>query len=186
MYANFLAQIQGYGVQERGDKIYGGAGIFQEGFSHEFFFRGNFQYSKSDAGDSLDERGVKLTASTADGLSQSDPSTLLMPSLHLNALYVKEASKTAIKVSKVLNYSAYFFTFPLSLRREVLYASFTHYELEPFHFLHLRANETAAGVTFDTTILNKLNIPMKIEYIYNDNKKIANRQGVRFQLGYAF
>jgi len=186
MYQNFLLQLKGYGVDERGDGIYGGEILFQQGLPYEFFISTNYKYSKSDANSGVDDRGVKLAKNLVGQFRESDPSAILMYSLKDVSFYTKEISKAGVKLTKVFNYDAYFFTFPISLRRESVYMAYNHYDLDTFYTSNINSNEVILGMKIDTTILNKVPIPMIFEYSYNDEISIANRDTFSVRLGYAF
>ena len=186
MYENFRFQVQGYGADDRGDNIYGGKAIYKQGLPSEFFFLLNSQYSKSDATTSRDERGVKLAKNVIEQFKESDPSSVLMYSLNYDSYYAKEIINFGAKLTKVFNYEAYFFTFPISLRRESLYLGYNHYDLEQFNSQRIKLNQSTVGTEFETTILNSFVLPIILEYNYNDEKSIANEHTFSFRLGYTF
>jgi hypothetical protein len=186
MYQNFAAELQGYGVDERGDSIYGAKGLLQQGLPHEFFVEGALQYSKSDSETNHNDRGVKVAKDTLEMFTDSDPSSVLMYSLKDEDYYAKEVSKIGAKVTKVFNYNTYFFTFPLSLRRESLYGAYNHYEIKEYGGTTIKPNEAKVGMEFDTLLLNVIPLPMVFEYIYNDNDVIANKNTFSFRVGFAF
>ena len=87
-----------------------------------------------------------------------------------------------------MNLSSYFFTFPVSLHRELLYAAYNRYALEAFSQPdeYINVNEAVAGLTLDTLWMNKMPIPVVMEYIYNDNEDIAQKHSFRVRFGIAF
>ena len=109
-----------------------------------------------------------------------------MPSLRETA-YSVSAAKAGGDLKKVLNLSAYYFTFPVSLRREAVYAAYHRYDFEPFGTAARQtADEANAGVIFDTYWFNRLAIPITVDYYYSDNTRLAERHLVRFGFGLVF
>ena len=145
------------------------------------------QYSQTDADDTVDSRGIKITNSIIEQYSDSDPTAILMPSL-IDTGYVKSATKVGASLQSVFNLSAYFFTFPLSLRRESVFASYNYYALETFVSSDdiIDVNEAQLGMTFDTLWFNALPVPVSLVYIYNDNSDIADENSFKFSLGLIF
>jgi len=186
MYENFKFQLQGYGGNDRGDGMCGAKAVYKQGLKSEFYFLLNAQYSKSDADTPKDERGIKLAKNLIEQFEDSDPSSVLMYSLKNDSYYAKEITKYGAKAAKVFNYNFYFFTFPLSLRRESVYLAYNHYDLEEFDNTKTRLNQATMGITFDTTILNSFAVPFTFEYNYNDKDTIANRHTFSFGAGYSF
>ena len=143
------------------------------------------KYSYSDASTPFDERGIKVGKSTLAAYTQSDPSSIVMPSIKFTA-YTKSALKTSIEVKKVMNFSAYFFTFPVSLRRESLLCGYNFYNLEDFTKANYHDNELKAGIVLDTLWMNILPLPITLEYRYNDNALLAKQHNVRVFAGVSF
>ena len=123
--------------------------------------------------------------SNASVAADRDPSTVSMPSLD-SAVYVKEASFVELNAAKVINLSAYFFTFPLSLQRESIYAKYRYYDITQYGGLKHNVNEATVGLTFNTVVLNSFSFPVSLEYIYNDADFIQYEGKFRFLLGASF
>lgn len=138
--------------------------------------------SDRDQGSAAERRGIKLVSKTS--LVELDPSVMTMPSLD-GTRYVKKVVKGSAGMKKVLNFSKYFFTFPLSLRREGLYLSYDHYAIDDFKGSH-RVNEITAGASLDALWLNSFLLPINIEYINNDNPDFGARDNVRVYLSMDF
>ena len=185
LFPNVLLSATPYAAADRGDAVLGGEAAFAYGFAHEIYAGLDVQYSRSDAAP-LDERGVKITRSSNTVLVDGDPTTVTIPSLRGTA-YVKSAAKGGAGLKKVVNLSAYYFTFPVSLRREALYAAYHRYDLEPFGTLGRQyADEANAGLLLDTYWFNRLAVPLTLDYYYNDNTLLAERHLVRFSFGLDF
>jgi len=183
MYANCLNYLELYGVQERGDIIAGGKYMFKHDLPAEIYVGLEAKYSKTDNNSWLGDRGVKLTNLMID--EDMDPSTISMPSLD-SSFYAKSVAYGELNIAKVINLSAYFFTFPLSLQRESIYAKYRFYDIKDFDLKTYDVNEITAGFTLSTVFLNSLSLPISFEYIHNDSDLIENRDKIRFLLGASF
>ena len=186
-YRNFLLQAAPYTSSDRGDTTNGGVLGIEYGFPSEWYIGMHAQYSDSDASSPVEERGVKLTSNPYSRFKDSDPSTVTMLGLKRTA-YFKSITRGNIRLSKVFNLAKYFFTFPLSLRREALFVDYNRYELEPFAAgaKDLTANETVLGIDLDLVAVSKLPIPVSLQYVYNDNELIADRETVRVLVAFTF
>ncbi len=181
-YANQHYGIQLYGVQEREDKIVGTNLIAKHDLPREFYIGAEGKYSISDADTNINKRGVKLSSISSYDF---DPSVINMASLSSSS-YVQSAGYIGINLAKVLNFSAYFFTFPISLRRETLYTRYRYYDLADFKDVHERVNEVKSGMTFATVFINNVTIPINVEYIYNDASFVKDRTKFQFNFSSSF
>ena len=182
-YANALNAITLYGVQDRGDMLVGGEYEFKHDLAKEFYFGSAIKYSQSNAQSNLQKRGVKLSALSLT--SDRDPSTIAIASL-ASSYYLKSAGYIEANIAKVMHFSAYFFTFPLSLRREALYAKYRYYDLEDFTNTHAFSNEITAGITLSSVILNSFVVPISFEYVHSDSTLVSDENSVRVLLGLSF
>ncbi|WP_345972931.1 hypothetical protein [Sulfurimonas diazotrophicus] len=187
MYRNAFYALSPYVAFDRGDTAWGGESALERDLSHECYLALGGQYSQSDADNGVDARGVKLATGIADKLKENDPSTVVMPTLR-DTTYAKSALKADAELRKVFNLSAYFFTFPVSLRREALRAGYAYYDLESFNpsAPHLYTAEASAGLTLDTFWFNKLPLPITVDYYYSDSPLASDRHSVRFGVGIAY
>lgn len=186
MDRNFVLQATGYSVEDRGDNAYGGKGIYKQGLPAEFFVSVQGQYSSSDSNTGASERGIKIAASQLAMLIDSDLSTIVMPGIKNNPSYAKEVSKIGGEIKKVFNFHAYYFTFPVSLRRQAFFIAYNRYQITGFNSNTSKVNEMSIGVDLDTFWLNRLPIPVRMEYVYTDDDVIANTDIFRVQLGFQF
>ena len=182
MYNNLHNRLELYGVKDRNTTLYGGRYDFQHDLPWEFYVGAGAQYTMSDVEQGGEERGVRVR-SYREGTLFADPSTVVMPSLR-ETRYYKSAAMGELSLKKVINLKKYFFTFPLSLRRESLYTIYRYYELEAFSGLKESYNEVTAGLTLDILGFNKFAIPISFEYIYNDN--LPENERFRVLLGVSF
>ncbi len=188
MYPNYLNMLILYGVKERTDGLYGAQYSLKHDFAYEIYAGLDAKYSATNSeisslDASLEQRGVKFTNNSY--FLDKDPSTIHMPSLQ-GSYYLKKAGYGEINVAKVLNYSSYWFTFPLSLQRESLYAKYRQYRIENFESIKFRANESTLGVSFSSVFLNSFTLPLNIEYIYNDADFLQDKHHVFINLGMTF
>ena len=181
---NFLVYGQAYATSEREDKTVGGTIKLGHELPLESYINLSGQYSKSDTKVFNQKRGVKVTASPGAILLDNDPSTIVMPSIK-NTFYVEEVSKANASLSTVLNGALYYFTFPVSLRREIFNVGYSYYELSALGRTE-QSNEISASLVLDTFWMNKLPIPITTSYYYNDNLFLADEQTVRVSVGFAF
>ncbi len=188
MYPHSLYAIKPYASIDREDSAYGAEATLSHNIAGEWYFSLNGQYSNSNAEniDINDTRGVKITKSLSERYGDSDPTTIYMPSL-IDTGYLQSASKGSASLQSVFNISSYFFTFPISLRRESLYVTYNYYGLEYFGVDEIEdVNEVQVGLVLDTLWMNTMAIPISLEYIYNDNDTIAEENSFLFGIGFEF
>ena len=191
MYSNYTNGGVIYGVKERDDSIYGGLYSFAHDLGYEFYFEVSGKYSQtdstiSDATAKLDTRGVKVSDSAF--IEDNDISTIYMPTIDDSA-YFKRVAYADIGFSKVLNFSSYWFTFPISLQRESIYTKYRYYDLKKFDetLESVKVNEIMAGLRFDLVFLNSAVMPISFEYYHNDNDQIAkDEHQFKFLIGSSF
>ncbi|WP_457748976.1 hypothetical protein [Sulfurimonas sp.] len=183
LYPNYELSVAVYASNDRGDMIYGAKSHLKHDLFDELYLGASLKYSKTDAPNAVNDRGVKI----ATYLIETDPSRIVMPSLRYSSVYVKEALKTGLELKKVFNYDAYFFTFPVSLRREALYLLYNNYKLKGFGSNKIvNADEVTLGLLFDTLFFNKLLLPISVEYLHNSNKNVAYKERLKVNLGITF
>jgi len=189
LYPNYLNSLGLYGVKERDDFIYGASYNFSHDLPHEFYFGIGAKYSKTDSRISsleagVDTRGVKVSN---DSTSIYDKSHIQMPNLG-SSIYLRSASYAEIELSKVINFSKYFFTFPLSIQRESIYTKYRYYQLESFSDNLYNFNEYSLGLNLSLVGLNSLAFPIMFEYTYNDDKYniVDSKNKFRLLLGVEF
>jgi len=192
MYYNCLNSLSLYGAKERDDDIYGGVYTFKHDLPTQFYFGVSAKYSRTDS--DITEavakgktRGVKVTNISYQ--LDMDPTTIYMPSASAS-YYFKSAAYGDVTLAKVLNFSTYWFTFPFSLQRESVFAKYRYYDIERFNtsFKKININEVTLGTTVATVLMNKLPLPITLEYIYNDDDSgmVENESTLRLTLGMTF
>jgi hypothetical protein len=184
LYENKAFYADTFKIRDRGDNGYGGTLFGQKDFPQEWYLSvgGKASYSDRDQKDTESRRGIKIDSKLHP--FDKDPGIILMGSLR-ETQYVKSAAKGSLTVKKVLNLSRYFFTFPLSLRREGLYATYSYYSIDDFQMTRT-VNEGTLGVRFDTVLLNNYALPLNLEYIHNDNQHFADKDKIRLFVDMAF
>jgi hypothetical protein len=170
MFSSFRNYLNIYATYDRDDIVYGANYNFLYDVGMENYFELYLQYSNSDTElttvqSLFENRGVKVSALLLDNF---DPTTIVMPGIRSSA-YVESIAKSTLSYKKVLNFSQYFFTFPLSVRREAIVVDYNYYYLDRFFTSEkLNINEVSSRVVFDTLLMNKALIGVSFEYIYND------------------
>ncbi len=197
MYSNYLNAVSLFGVYDRGDRSYGFEYILSHDLPYKFYagialkgVRSDYERDGSAVDDADYTRGVKF--SNFQTSLFSDPSTMVMPSLEYTR-FVKQAGSGELSLKKQFDWRLLFFTFPFSLTREALYAKHRYYDIQDFGQAdfsrelrsgHSVYNETTAGATLEILLMNRLSVPVSMEYIYNDNTEEAHN--FRFSIGAAF
>ena len=89
-----------------------------------------------------------------------------------------------LSLAKVLDGSLYFFSFPFSLQRESLYAKQRIYDIDFSNTIQRTYYESTVGTELDLLFFNKLEIPLSLEWIHNNDVVERNKYriffGVRF------
>lgn len=182
MYSDYINMLNLYCVEDRGDMIVGGEHQFQYGLPKEFYVGTAAQYSLTNRDTQEGLRGVKLT-NLAETLN--DPSSIIMPTFESSA-FVKRVWYAEVNVKKVMNISAYFFTFPTSLRRESIYANYRHYNVKSFSNNIYKANQMRLGMTLSSVFLNSFVFPISVEYLKTDASFVKDKEKIRIVLGATF
>lgn len=179
-YVNALAA---FAAVDRGDKSGGFNYVLSHGLPWKMFAGMGLQYVRTDyyrgspnASSAKDvTRGVKF--SNFQNALFVDPATVVMPSLEFTR-YVKQAGIAQAKFTKQFDGRILFFTFPVSLTREVVYGKYRYYDIQDFGQKdysksvrdgHTVYNESTAGVSLEFLFMNSMTIPLSFEYIHNDN-----------------
>ena len=163
---------------ERGDKRAGGAYYAAKGFGDELYGGFDFKGAWSDTKEGEKKRGIKIAQYQSRFFDALD---VEMPSIQSDS-YVKNIFKTGLSLQKVFNLDRYFFSFPISLRREALYGHYHYYNMELFSGKRRDFHEVTLGVKADLLYFNSLALPLSVEYIYNDDLHDANHLRVLFDL----
>lgn len=183
---NREAAFSAYGVKERSDMISGGKLHFTWGLPYQLYLEAGGQYSGSDATSfgGIDDRGVELTRSSSN--LNNDPSRFVIPSLTQD-FYVQSASMAGASITKVFDLSSYFFTFPLSLRREALMLGYRHYDIDDEAGAgRVKIGQAVLGLDIDVLVLNMTPLTFALEAVYNDDTQLTDRKAFQGRLEIAF
>jgi hypothetical protein len=193
MENNDVNALELFGAYDRSDLAYG----FEYALSHDlpkrFYIsaalkgvRSDFERDATVPVEVDYTRGVKFS-NFANTLFR-DPTTMVMPSLEYTR-FVKQAAYGEIALKKQFNGTLLFFTFPLSLTRELIYAKHRYYDIQDFgqadfsrdvHNGHTVYNESTLGGSFELLLLNRLSLPLSIEYIHNTNTQEEHNYRILF------
>ena len=197
MFSNYLNAVSLFGAYDRGDRSYGFEYTLSHDFPYKFYVgmalkgvRSDYERDGSTVDDADYTRGVRF--SNYQTSLFIDPSAVVMPSLEYTR-FVKQAGVGELSLKKQFDGRLLFFTFPISLTREALYAKQRYYDIQDFgqadFSRDLRAdhtvyNESTLGATLELLLMNRLSVPLSMEYIYNDNTKEPHN--FRFSFGALF
>lgn len=181
-YPNSQNTFSIFGVHDRSDLMYGAKYDFLHDLGYAFYAGVGVQYSGSNV-DTLNPKSKHGILIDHNNFSTSvDPSRVVMPSSKYD-LYAKDAFKTQLSLAKVFDGSDYFFSFPLSLRREAFYGK--------YRYFHLKGNnswvdfhEYTVGLTLELLALHKQAFPISFEYLKNDDLKESNNFRIVFDLSF--
>ena len=187
-FANYLNALKIYATQDREDTLYGVQYNFIHDLPAEFYISLDAKYSSSaNSMNTLkaqnESRGVKL--STSAFASDLDTSVIDMRSIGF-VYYVKDAGYIDIGVKKVLNFSSYWFTFPISLQRETLSIDYKYFDIRTFSNNPYQVTELRASLNLDLVFFNNAVIPFSLEYIYNDSLFAYQKEQLFYGLSLAF
>ncbi len=163
---------------DRGDKSAGATYHYSNAFAHQFYAGFNLKGAVSDVGESGRKRGLRVQQYQT---RFSNALNFEMPSIS-HDIYVKNIVNAGIFAQKVFDIDRYFFTFPVSLRREALYAKYNYYNMEFLNAQREDFHEITVGVRADMLYFNSLALPISVEYIYNDKLNNPNEFRVLFDL----
>jgi len=183
MFPNYLQELELYFSRFDEGTVYGGRYRFEHDLPYEFYV--GFEAKKSFASADVQEYTNGIKVGNVSGNVQFDPSRIHIPSFS-DTYYFQEAGYVEAKITKVLNGSFYFFTFPLSLQREALYAKYRYYDLQYYDTKGYDFAEGTLGATFATVWFNKGVIPLSVEYVVNDADFLEEKYKIRFILELAF
>jgi len=171
----FLHSLNLFGTLDREDYSVGGDYILSHSLPWKFYVGMNLKGVRTTFDGIVNEdkdytRGIKFTPFQSEVLS--DPSVIVMKNLRYSRS-VKQAAVGGVHLTKQFDGRLLFFTFPLSITREKIYASYNHFDIQDFgqprddFNKHSKFNEYTVGANFELLILNNLPLPIAFEYVYN-------------------
>ena len=188
-YANSLYYLNTYATYDREDAIYGANIKYMHDLPWEFYISLNAKYSQTSSDISniqaaINNRGVKMSPISFS--SDLDQSIIDMTSIK-GIIFVKNAGYVDVGLAKVINLSSYWFTFPLSLQRESIYANYRRYKITDFSDNLNDIVEVKAGLSMDMVLFNNLVFPLSIEYVNNNSQEFAKDEyGIYVSVGLSF
>ena len=179
-YPNALKQLTLFTSADRGDFACGTSFHAGHDLGKGFYMMAGLKYARSDtsrAGEA--QRGIWIDESTIAGFE--DPSRFVLPSLPYD-LYSKEAFSGEVTVARMFSFGRYYFSLPLALRQESLYARYRYLHLENRHAIQIR--EVSLGIRAELLVLHKIPLPVTIEWMHNDD--IEKSRNFRFMIDLRF
>ncbi len=180
-YANELNALSLFTTRDRESTIVGGTYAFKHDLFWQSYVGAKGTYMRSDEVNGLDEKGIEVSDSFST--LQSDQATLNMPSIS-RTYYAKEAKMAELSLEKVFDGSLYFYSFPLSLQRESLYVKQRFYDIDFTESINRQYNESTVGLELDLLFLHNNTIPLRIEWIYNED--VRDKEQIRVMFGLVF
>ena len=180
MYPNDAHSVDMFISDDRGTDIFGLEYTWWHDFGDENYISLNANYLKSSDYHQKQERGITITKRKND--YAYNLASLEMYGLK-DDIFVDEALKAEIGLYKVFNVSKYFFSFPLSLQRESLYAKARYYTLGQ-DGKNEDYVEFVVGTQIDALLDHELSLPLNIEWIHNENA--YEKDSVKFTFGFSF
>ncbi len=168
LYPDSLREAALFGVDDRGDHAWGASGAWTRRIASQLYLGAGLHYARSDAGrPGYRERGILIDDTARSRLN--DPSRFTMPSLQSDR-YVRSAFEASTQLSKVFEGGVYFYSLPLSLRRETLYGAVHYYDLGMPQG-HQALHEYRVGMTLELLAIHKIPVPVTLELLQNDDLK---------------
>ena len=180
-YANGLNELSLFVSSDRDSTLMGASYAWMHDMPSQSYVGLKGAYLKSDKVSLFDEKGIELS-DTFSSL-QSDRATLNIPTFSTTT-YAKEVKMAELSLAKVFDGSLYFYSLPLSLQRESLYFKQRLYDIDFSETLHREYKESVAGVELDLLVLHKLQIPLRLEWLYNPD--VQEKEQVRMLFGVRF
>jgi len=163
-----------YGKDDRDESIYGGKAAMGHNLGWESYL-------------SLD---AQITTSTFVGSKLTGDRTLYEDSTDFfligqdRTYYAQTISQVGIGLEKVIYVNGYFLYFPISLRRESLFARYDRVRLEGRSGQKLFIDQSIIGMNFDWLLLHKLPLVSSLMYVTNSDS--SEDYQVIFDIGYKF
>jgi len=180
MYLNSANDFQlSLGV-DRDDKAIGGRYHYDSSLGNQFYASFDARGAYSDIAGAARKQGIKVEQYQN---RFSDALNFEMASLNSD-IYVKELLSAGVSLKKVFDFDKYFFSFPLSLRREALYTKYNYFNMRFLNDAQVDFHEVTMGVKADLLYFNSLALPLSVEYIINEDLKDANNFRVLFNLSF--
>lgn len=176
-YAQEVYSASIYATKERENSFYGTKLSAQKDIYDESYLSLLGQYSYA-VYNTYQSYGIKVNSNLLS--LDNDPSKVTMPS-YSEVLYLKDVLKAGAEFKQVFNFSHYYFTFPVSLRREVLSMGYNKYIFNTASSA-VNVNEYFSGLTTELLFFNKVSIDLNFTYYNNDIYKQTDQFRLTFGL----
>ncbi|WP_396588309.1 hypothetical protein [Bermanella sp. R86510] len=142
------------------------------------------KHSQSSGRIDLITKGVQLE--TSEGFIGTDKTGFTIPSLN-NDTIAESVSKAELSLAKVFNASAYYFKFPISLRRQALRLNYRYFDIKDTYISRVysprvRFAQLEASLDFDTTILNKIPLTVRLSVTQNEDNPLTQNTNSQLQI----
>lgn len=178
MYLNAANDFQLSLGLDRDDKAIGGRYHYANSFSNQLYAGFDVRAAYADVQASGKKEGIELQQYQN---RFSDALNFEMPSLS-HDIYVQSLWSGGLSLQKVFDIDQYFFSFPISLRREALYAQYNYYKIQFLNDKRSDFHEVILGMKADLLYFNSLSLPLSLEYIINEDLENTNAFRVLFDL----
>lgn len=173
-------------TEDRGDVISGASIQYTTDFPSEIYagFKGRISSSDQDA-DAAQRKGVELSDSIF--FFGTDQTGFYMPSLK-DDVFADQVAFSEVNISKVFNGSAYYFKFPLSLRREALTLAYRNYTVDGVSGIagvdDVTINQASVKLSLEASIMNTFVVNLILEAVHNDSDELTESDLVSFSMGF--
>ncbi len=180
-YPNHQSELSLFATRDRESQIGGASYGWMHDLPLQSYIGLKGAYLKSNEANFFTEKGIEISDTFSD--LQLDKATVNMPTF-IGTEYAKEVKMVEVSLSKVFEVSRYFYSFPLSLRRESVYVKQRLYDIDFTDTINRRYNESVVGVEADVLLLHKIELPLSIEWLYNPD--VEDQKQVRVLIGGSF
>ena len=153
--------------KDRDSLTYGASYDFLYGLGYQSYIGFNGAILKSDSLDSREDIGIKIDTTIDNPIKNN--LVVTMPTVD-RPLYAKEVKSGEVSLYKSIDTPLYLFSFPLSIQRNSIYIKDKIYDIDYLNSNRVYNQETL-GVESDFVFFNNFTIPIKFEYIYNNDTK---------------
>ena len=179
-FSNHLNYLNIFAMRDRDSNSFGASYYWMHDLGWESYIGLDASYIRSNNINKRVERGIEIDDNW--GSSTKDSASITMPTLD-ETLYAKEAKVVEASIYKVLQTPLYFFSSPISLQRETIYLKHRLYD---FTLLNedREYSESTIGLESDLLFFSKLSLPIKLEWLYNED--IKDKSLFRVMVGFIY
>ncbi len=149
--------------EDRKDKTGSLAYTFTHYLFSQSYMRVKARHIKSDANLVFkEERGIKIY----DSIDFTRDKTNTYIEGNDFSFYATQVNSLHFTLKKDMNFSQYFFFFPVSLQKESIFYTFNHYDIETY--IPLKIKEHIVGLDMDILFFHNFTLPLTLKVIKND------------------